>query len=171
MQHDGPDDGRSLVSIRTMDIVVAIVLLALSAVVIFDSARLGIHWQENEGPASGYFPFYIALILATASMVNLVGAVLRRDPAGNDSFVSRQAFGRVLAVLVPAIVYVGLVQYLGIYVASALFIAFFMVFVGRDSVVRAIAVGVCVPIALFFMFEIWFLVPLPKGPLEAWLGY
>jgi hypothetical protein len=24
---------------------------------------------------------------------------------------------------------------------------------------------------LFFMFERWFLVPLPKGPLEAWLGY
>jgi len=28
-----------------------------------------------------------------------------------------------------------------------------------------------VPFALFLLFEIWFLVPLPKGPLEEFLGY
>ena len=31
--------------------------------------------------------------------------------------------------------------------------------------------AVAVPIILFVVFEIWFLVPLPKGPFEAWLGY
>ena len=60
---------------------------------------------------------------------------------------------------------------LGIYVASAIFIFAFMIAVGRENPLKAIAVAITVPIALFFMFEKWFLVPLPKGPLEAWLGY
>jgi putative tricarboxylic transport membrane protein len=171
MHQDGPSDDPRLVTNRTMDIVVALVLLGLSAIVIVDSTRLGFQWRDNEGPASGYFPFYIALVLALASTINLVSAVLGRTAHGSDTFVSRKAFGRVVAVLIPTIVYVALVQYLGIYVASALFIFVFMLLVGRESLLRALAVGLCVPLALFFMFEIWFLVPLPKGPVETWLGY
>jgi hypothetical protein len=77
----------------------------------------------------------------------------------------------VITVLLPAIAYVGAVQFLGIYAASAAFILFFMIFVGGESVIRAIAVGVAVPVFFFLMFEKWFLVPLPKGPIEALLGY
>jgi hypothetical protein len=77
----------------------------------------------------------------------------------------------VLAVLIPGIIFVGLIQYIGIYSASAIFIVTFMVLVGRENPAKALAIGIAVPIALFFMFEKWFLVPLPKGPLEAWLGY
>jgi hypothetical protein len=47
----------------------------------------------------------------------------------------------------------------------------FMITVGRENIFKALLVSVLVPIGLFFMFEKWFLVPLPKGPLEAWLGY
>jgi putative tricarboxylic transport membrane protein len=77
----------------------------------------------------------------------------------------------VLAVLVPSIVYVALIGYIGIYVASGIFIMLFMVVIGRQNPLKAVGVGAAVPLALFFMFEKWFLVPLPKGPLEAWLGY
>ena len=60
---------------------------------------------------------------------------------------------------------------LGIYVASGLFIIAFMILIGRENPLKALGVGIAVPVALFLMFEKWFLVPLPKGPLEAWLGY
>ncbi|NJO21980.1 MAG: tripartite tricarboxylate transporter TctB family protein [Sphingomonadales bacterium] len=160
-----------LVSNRTMDIVVAVLFLCVSAIVIADSTRLGFRWIENEGPASGYFPFYIAVIMAVASIGNLVSAVLGRTAGGDDTFVGKAALGRVLAVLVPAIAYVAMVQFLGIYVASAIFICFFMLAIGRDSLVRSLAVSIAVPLVLFLMFEVWFLVPLPKGPFELWLGY
>ena len=78
---------------------------------------------------------------------------------------------QVLSVLVPTIVYVALVPYLGIYVASALLIAFFMRWFGKLCVAIAVAVAIAVPVLTFLMFEIWFLVPLPKGPLESLLGY
>lgn len=171
--HDGQGSGDEpgLVSNRTMEIAVALLLLFASAIVIYDSARLGFNWRENEGPASGYFPFYIAVLMAFASSVTLVRALLARDGAGSESFVSKPAFLRVLAVLIPSFVFVALIQFLGLYVASAMFITAFMLTLGRESILRSVLVGAAIPLALFFLFEIWFLVPLPKGPVENLLGY
>jgi len=180
MQHDeGAEDGRPLLRNRTAEIVVALLLLGGCAIVIYDSVRLGFNWTEGEGPAPGYFPFYVAVILGVSSLVNLLSA-LRGHGAG-EIFVSARPFSRVLAVLIPSLVYVALiggvslgpvdVPALGIYVASAIFIFAFMIVIGRENPLKALGVGILVPVALFFMFEKWFLVPLPKGPLEAWLGY
>lgn len=172
MQPDSSRGGDThLVSNRTMDIVFALLFLVVSAVVITDSTRLGFRWIDNEGPASGYFPFYIAVMMAIASVGNLIGAVLRRTAGGDETFVGKAALSRVLAVFIPSIVYVAMVQYVGIYVASAIFIFFFMMLIGRETLVRSVAVSVAVPVVLFLMFEVWFLVPLPKGPFELWLGY
>lgn len=172
MSDKAPDDAEasaSLVSIRTMEIVVAALLIAMSSLYIWDSWRIGFGWIEGQGPAAGFFPFWVALIMGAASVVNLARALVRREPDGGGRFVSRAAFGRVLMVLVPTAVYVLLIQFIGIYVASALFIVGFML-ASREPIARSIAVGIGVPIALFFMFERWFLVPLPKGPLEVMLG-
>ena len=161
MQKEGDaDDGRTLLSHRTAEIVVALLLLAGCAVVISDSVRLGFHWTEGEGPAPGYFPFYIAVIMGIASVVNLASAL--RGRGAGEIFVAARPFGRVLAVLVPSIVYVALIGTIGIYFASTLFIAVFMIAIGRENPLKAVIIGVLVPVALFFMFERWFLVPLPK---------
>jgi hypothetical protein len=162
-----------------MEIVVALLLLLGSAVVIYDSVRLGFGWREGEGPAPGYFPFWVAIILGVSSLINLVNAL--RGVGAGEIFVTLRPLGRVLAVLVPSVVYVALIggltvgpleiPKLGIYVASAIFIFGFMIAMGRENPLKAIVVSVGVPVMLFLMFEKWFLVPLPKGPLEAWLGY
>lgn len=180
MQNEqGAPEGRPLVSNRTMEIVVALLLLIGCGIVIYDTTRLGFRWIDGEGPAPGYYPFWVATILGVSSLVNLAGAV--RGHGAGEIFVSLRPFGRVLAVLVPSLVFVALIgglslgpveiPALGIYVASAIFIFAFMIAVGRENPLKAIGVAIAVPIALFFMFEKWFLVPLPKGPLEAWLGY
>jgi hypothetical protein len=163
------NDGPRLVSTRTMDIVVALLFLVASAIVITDSLRLGMRWQEVEGPAAGYFPFYIALFMAIASVINLLRALL--DGGTVKTFVTTPAFRQVLAVLLPLLVYVVVLTFIGIYVASAIYIALFMWYFGRYPIPKGLAIGVAVAVALFFMFEVWFLVPLPKGPLEDFLGY
>jgi hypothetical protein len=159
-----------LLSIRAMDIAVAIALVAVAGIVITDSLRLGVGWREAEGPTAGYFPFYIGVFLGLASLVNLARAWVDR-PSGERVFVTRVGIRRVLAVLVPFAVYVVAIGFIGIYVASALYIALFMWWFGRYTPVRGLAVGIVVATTLFLMFEVWFLVPLPKGPLEQWLGY
>ena len=161
----------SLASNRVLEIVVALALLAVSGIIIFDSTRLGFRWVEGEGPAAGYFPFYIAVVLGIASLAILLKAVFGNSDELKESFVSRPAFGRVLTVLVPAIAYVTAIQFIGLYVASAVFIAFFMIAIGREGVTRSIFVSVAVPLFFFVLFERWFLVPLPKGPLEAMFGF
>jgi putative tricarboxylic transport membrane protein len=159
-----------LVSARTMDVFVAIALLIVAGVVMTDSVRLGVGWHENEGPSAGYFPFYIGLFLALASVVNLARAWFDRVP-GARTFVTGTAMRRVLAVLVPFAGYVVALNFIGIYVASALYIALFMWSFGRYSPMRSLLVGLAIATTLFLMFEVWFLVPLPKGVVEQFLGY
>ena len=167
MQENG--NSPSIVSHRTMEIVVALLFLGVAAVVIADSLRIGAGWIDPDGPQAGYFPMRIGVIMAIASAVTLVQNILGR--VGHRSFVDRHALGQVLIVLIPAALYVLILDHTGIYVASAIYIAGFMSYMGRYKLVTSVAVGIGVSVALFFMFEIWFLVPLPKGPLEEWLGY
>lgn len=163
------DDGeRSVVSSKTMDVAVAAIFFAFGALVAFDSSRLGAKWAED-GPQSGYFPFYIGLIICIASLVNVVLA-LRVKSADDGSFVSGEQLKAVLSVAIPTLFYVLLIQFLGIYVASTAFIAGFMVWLGKYSWLKAALVSVGVSVVFFVMFEVWFMVQLPKGPLEALLG-
>jgi putative tricarboxylic transport membrane protein len=159
----------TLVTNQMMEIVVAACFLIASEIVIFDSVRLGYRWGVD-GPSPGYFPFYIAVAMAIASLVNLYKAFVMKADDAEEAFVSKPAFFRVLQVLIPTMVYVLLIQFLGIYVASALFIGGFMLVFGKHGIITTIGVSIGVPFALFMMFERWFLVPLPKGPLEAMLG-
>ncbi len=163
------DDSPAVASNRLMDIIVGALMLAMASIYMFDSIRIGIGWVEGQGPSAGFFPFWVSLIMAVASIINIVRAALHREEGGEETFVSRNSLTRVLTVLVPTMVYVLLIQFIGIYVASAIFIIGFML-ASKESPMRAIPVGLAVPLALFFMFEKWFLVPLPKGPLETMLG-
>ena len=65
----------------------------------------------------------------------------------------------------------GAIHVLGIYVASALFVSAFMRFGGGYGWVKSILVGAGTGAVFFWLFEVQFLVPLPKGPLEALIGY
>jgi len=158
-----------IVSKRTMEVVVALLFLLVSGVVIADSLRLGMGW-ESDGPEPGYFPFYIALAMATASLVNLYRALVQGAGKG-IAFVSGSALLKIITVLVPLLIYVGAIGSIGIYVASAIYIALFMWYFGQYAIWTGALTGTGIAVALFAMFERWFLVPLPKGPLEAWLGY
>ncbi|HUJ85877.1 MAG TPA: tripartite tricarboxylate transporter TctB family protein [Burkholderiales bacterium] len=171
---DHPDNEKQaggVVSQRSMNIALALMLMAVALVVMIASYRLGAGWAKNVGPDSGYFPFYVALIMFAASAGTLVQQLLLRPPGGGRVFVTRGELMMVLQVLLPTAVFVVLSIYIGIYISMALFIAFFMMWHGHYPAYKAIPFAIAVPVVLFVVFEIWFLVPLPKGPFEAWLGY
>jgi len=153
---------------KSAEIAVAALFFLLGAVVVWDSVRLGARWAED-GPQAGYVPFYIGLIVCLASAVNLVLAVLsKRD--GDKTFVQVGQLKLVLVVLIPSAIYVALVGWTGIYVASAVFVAFFMRWLGKYPWWKVAAVSIGNSVVFFLIFEIWFKVPLPKGPFEALLG-
>ncbi len=159
---------RAAVRVVTVEVVVALLFVALGALVIVDSLRVGAGWGDD-GPRAGYFPFYVGALMALAGVANLLIA-LRQRWVGSRPFVSRTGLGHVLHVLVPTAIFAAAIALAGLYAASALFIAWFMLWHGRFRWYSAAAVALGVPLVLFLVFERWFLVPLPKGPLEAMLG-
>ena len=143
--------------------------ISIGLVVMVGSLKLGASWG-SDGPEAGYFPFYVSLIIIVSSAITLYQAVIVNKNKETESFVDKESFGQVMAVLLPAFVFILGVQLIGIYVSSAIYIAIFMVWLGKYPIWKAVAVAVGVSAALYFMFEYWFQVPLPHGswinPLE-----
>lgn len=158
---------------RVLNLVTAAVLMLLGGIVIYDALRLGAGWG-SEGPQSGFFPFWLATLLVTVSVVLFVQALRSRS---QEPFVTGERFVPVLKVLGPLAGFVvitdppGPWSGLGLYVAAGLYLGFYMRWVGRHDWRTVAALATVVPVISFFIFETWFLVPMPKGPVEAWLGY
>ena len=152
---------------RTADLTTALVLMAGGVLVIWDSLRLGIGWS-SDGPQSGFFPFWLAVLL-TVSCATIAWQAGRRERG--RPFITRAQLKPVLTTLLPSAGFVVLTQFIGLYVASALFMGFYMRWIGRYGWIPIVLISVLFPVVTFLVFETWFLVPMPKGPLEAWLGY
>jgi len=168
-EHTNNTNQDSVISVRAMDIITSLLFLAVGLTVMVGSLNLGASWGAD-GPEAGYFPFYISLIIMLSSVVTLYQAAIVNKHKKTESFVEREPFKQVMAVLLPAIVFVLGVQLIGIYVSSAIYIAIFMVWLGKYPIWKAVAVSIGVSAALYLMFEFWFQVPLPHGswfnPLE-----
>lgn len=169
MSEEGGQGGRAAFSHKSAEVVVALGFFAIGAIVVYDSLRLGAKWAED-GPQAGYLPFYIGLIICVSAVVNLVQA-LRVPAAKGKAFVEVEQLKMVLAVLVPTSIYVAAISFLGLYVSSTLFVAYFMRWLGKYEWWKIAAVSIGNSVFFFVIFETWFKIPLPKGPLESLLGY
>jgi putative tricarboxylic transport membrane protein len=157
----------SRVSTRWPELIVALLLLAVAVLVITDSLRVGIGWADD-GPRSGYFPFYIGLGLLGASAWTAFQQLRRWRQT--EAFADTSQLADVWAIAWPMALYVGLMTLVGIYVASAVLIAYFMLRHGKHSALLTAGVALGVPIVSYLVFARWFLVKLPTGPLEQLLG-
>ena len=153
---------------RSVEIGVAGATTVFAIIVIIGSLQVGIGWGA-EGPKAGFFPFYIGVLIVISSAVNFIRIVTETSDRG--LFAEWGQLAKVMSVLVPTAIYVALIPWIGIYVASILLIAFFMKWLGRYDWPLVAAVSLGVPLAVFLIFERWFLLPLPKGPIEAYLGF
>jgi hypothetical protein len=161
-------DSPAVTTNRTADVVVSLLLLAFAALLAYDNWRTGAGWDAT-GPQAGYFPFYLSVILAGACFWGLAKEFLARKAAA-ETFVTRAQLRRVLQVFVPTLLFCFLMQWLGLYVASFLLIAGFMVFVGRLAVWKSLLTAFLFSLVMFVTFEIAFDVIMPKGPIESLFG-
>jgi hypothetical protein len=153
-----------------MEIATALAIMIVGALVMFSNYELGMGW-DSSGPQSGYFPFYIGVILLISATAILITELRKRDAADRGAFVEANPFLRVMQIVIPTILYVVAIIYIGIYVATSIFVTTFMIWLGKYRWYLAVCFGVGIAVALFFTFEVWFLVPLPKGPVEALFGH
>jgi hypothetical protein len=161
-------DSPPVTTTRTVDVTVSLLLLALAATLGFDNWRTGIAW-DSTGPQAGYFPFYLSVILAGASLYGLVAAFRSRQEAA-ETFVTRAQLRRVMQVFVPTLLFCLAVKFLGLYVASFGLIAAFMRMVGRIALWKSLLTAFIFTAIMFATFDVAFDVIMPKGPLERALG-
>jgi hypothetical protein len=157
----------AVITRRTAEIAVGIIVGAFALLAIVSNYQLGAGWAED-GPQAGYFPLRMGVAILVASIAVVIQAVRKDD---RSAFVEHTQLKLVATVLLPLVVYIAAIKFIGIYVASTLFIGIFMTLVGKFSWWRSAITGVGISLALFWIFEIMFKVPLPKGPLEHLLGY
>src|SRR5215470_1640225 len=162
-------DAHAVVGTRSVNIVVYLMLLAFAALLGFDNWRTGTSW-EADGPQAGYFPFYLSVLLGAACLYGLVYKLLIEAGPG-ETFVTGEQFRRVMQVFVPTLLFCLFIQWLGLYVASFLLIAGFMWIVGRIALWKSMLTAFLFAIIMFVTFDVAFDVIMPKGPLEAALGY
>ena len=165
---DEGDTSPALVGRRPVETATLAIVLAFAALMAWDNWRTGIRW-ESTGPQAGYFPFYVAMILAAACAFGLGVEIFRRGTP-DEPFVRRNAFRRVLQVFVPTLLFVPVTQWLGIYVSSFILIAGFMVWVGKLKPWISVMTALVFAAAMFVTFDVAFDVIMPKGPVEQMLG-
>ena len=167
MSNDAEGSAGAGPSHRSVEIGLAIFTAILGLVVIYGSVTIGFGWAFD-GPQAGFFPFYVGLFILGASIVNIFQAVTSR---GGGVFAGWGQLRQVMSVVIPTAIYVVAVPWTGIYIASMLLIAFFMRWLGRYDWGKVLAIAVSIPVITFIVFERWFLVPLPKGPIESLFGF
>lgn len=161
-------DSPAVTSVRTVELVTMVALFALAVVLGYDNWNTGASW-DSTGPQAGYFPFYLSIILAGASLFGFV-SVLLKSQQGIETFVTRAQLRRVMQVFVPTLLFCLTMQWLGLYVASFLLISLFMVFIGKIAWWKSLLTAFIFVGIMFVTFDIAFDVIMPKGPLEAAFG-
>lgn len=162
-------DSPAVTDTRIVAVAVSVLLVVLAATLGYDNWRTGISW-DSTGPQAGYFPFYLSIILAGASLYGLASAFTARNEI-SETFVTRAQLRRVMQVFVPTLLFCLATQFLGLYVASFLLIAIFMRMVGRIALWKSLLTAFLFTAIMFVTFDIAFDVIMPKGPLEAAFGY
>jgi putative tricarboxylic transport membrane protein len=162
-------DSPTVTDTRVVEVVVLLLLLGVALLLGYDNWRTGIAW-DSTGPQAGYFPFYLSVILGGASLYGLATIFLARQEI-SETFVTRAQLRRVMAVFVPTLLFCLATQFLGMYVASFLLIAFFMRLVGKIAWWKSLLTAFLFTAIMFVTFDIAFDVIMPKGPLEAAFGY
>ncbi|MER2266474.1 tripartite tricarboxylate transporter TctB family protein [Methylobacterium oxalidis] len=165
MAEASPSTTERGISRRLVETIVSLALMGVAALALWDSYGRGAGWDN--GPENGFFPARVAWILAIAALATLWSAFRREESV----FVTYEQLRLVAQVFVPLFLYVLAIAFIGIYLASALFMALFMVMLGSFRWWQTLLAVVLTPLIIFWVFELQFRVPLPKGPIETMLGY
>ncbi|HEV8341506.1 MAG TPA: tripartite tricarboxylate transporter TctB family protein [Candidatus Binatia bacterium] len=147
---------------RKADIACGLVLFLLGGLVLWESLGLKIGWGYN-GPEAGFFPFWLAAGLMLCSALITILAFLNQSPSAKKLFVPKEGRVPVLKVAIPAFGMVALTEAIGLYPAAAVYLAVYMRWIGKHRWVTTLIISLLLPVVSYFIFDKWFLIPMPKG--------
>jgi hypothetical protein len=155
-----------MVSGRSLEAGAALITGAFGAAVVISSLDNGIGWSAA-GVDAGTFPFIVGLIILSGSIFNLVQGWLQ----ARDVILRPSELKRLAALFVPAVIYVGVIPLIGMYVASALYVFGALAWHKRGAFLFAGISAIATALALYLIFELTFQISLPRGALGDVFGF
>ena len=155
-------------TVRTAELLMAIMMGAFSIYLMVKSAELPIGWIDEEGPGGGTWPFWLATIMLISCGGILFNWIRKKGDIATSTktYIEAHVLGDVAAVAGALIVTVGLFSFIGVYGALPLFLVFYIRFLGKHSWPLTATLAVLIPVVTFYFFEITLKIILPKGITE-----
>lgn len=147
---------------RPYEVGTAAAIVLIAAVAMFDSRRDLFFDLSASGIGPGFYPFWSAALMGVAAAILTYRALATALPSAGV-FAGPDSVPSVLKLVVPMFAYAASLPWLGLYVATALFMGFYASYLGRYRWYRVIAIGILVPLAIYAVFEIGFKLTLPKS--------
>jgi putative tricarboxylic transport membrane protein len=149
--------------VRSADRVIAALLLAF-AVAFSAGAIKTYQWWGSGGPGPAFMPFWLGLVMAALALGMLIRSLKQRDP-GPAWLPHGAGLADLLVVLGATIAFVALLDFLGMVIGTALYLAVLVRYLGKHAwwVTLAIALGAAGFNWLVFVH--WLRVPFPEGKL------
>lgn len=161
---------------RIAELVAALLLAALSVYMMWKSGTPSWEgdpwgqniWYDDEGIGSGFWPFWLSLIMLISCVWIVVNWVRRASPPARsgEPFLDGWGIGTLVKVGGGLLAFVALIDVIGMYAAMALFLFYYLFALGRHRVGTSLAVALGAPVFCFFFFDVAMRIPLPKGYSE-----
>ena len=148
------------VTIKTVEIGAALLLLALGSLIFYESLQLGAGWSYS-GPQPGFFPMLMTVLIVVGSVIVLVTAI--RTRAGETFFEVSQEVVDLFKVGAPILVSVALLRPLGIYIVSGLYLGFFMIYYGKFKWWWSLFGAIVLPTILWLLLRQAFNLSMPTS--------
>lgn len=160
---NGVPERGEVMTTRTADVVVAVILMATGLLVASDAIRLGAGWGM-EGPKAGFFPLLMSILVLGGGVIIIRHAVTGKSSVkGEKRFVPLGGLKPVLTVCIPAIGMVIATEIVGLYIAAMIYLVGYIRLVGRFHWRTVLLVSIPIPLIFYVVFEKIFLIPLPMG--------
>lgn len=164
---------------RKAEIVTAIILGIFSIYLMWKSGEApswnpDIHRFDNigliqgEGPGSGFWPFWLSLVMLICCIWIAINWYRRTSPPSRSEEPFLDAYGKRMLLVVGGglLGFLVLIELAGFYGAIFVFLIYYIRFLGRHSWFLTLSVAISMPVVSFFFFDIAMRIVLPKGYLE-----
>ena len=144
---------------RNADRIAGAALLAFA--VAFSAGALKFYgYSAPDGPGSGFFPFWLGVIMAVLAAMLLVGALRPGDP-GAAWLPRGDGLRRLVVVLGITFAFVALLKVVGMILGTALFLVVLMRVLDRTAWPLTLTVAVVTAGINYLVFTYWLKVPFP----------
>ncbi|KMW59172.1 Tricarboxylate transport protein TctB [Candidatus Rhodobacter oscarellae] len=130
--------------------------------------RFGNIGWTDEGPGSGFWPFWLSMIMFLCCVWIAANWFRRLSPPSQSDAPFLDSYGKKMLALVGGGVFgfLILIGLIGFYGAMFVFMMYYLLVIGRHRLSVSLAISVALPVVCFFFFDVAMRIFLPKGYLE-----